>query len=92
MSRDYEIGRGKPPKTTRFKRGQSGNPGGRPKGSKNLPAVIRQELRRQRAITLDGQSRKVQQLEVIGIAIVAKAMTGSLSHIQALLDMRSTLR
>ena len=29
----YEVGYGKPPKATRFKPGQSGNPGGRPKGS-----------------------------------------------------------
>jgi hypothetical protein len=28
---DYEVGRGKPPKGTQFKKGQSGNPGGRPK-------------------------------------------------------------
>jgi len=33
--REYEVGHGKPPKDTRFKPGQSGNPGGRPKGSKN---------------------------------------------------------
>ena len=34
--RDYEVGRGKPPVHTRFKKGQSGNPRGpRPK---NLPA------------------------------------------------------
>lgn len=32
---DYEVGYGKPPKDTRFQPGQSGNPRGRPKGSKN---------------------------------------------------------
>ena len=31
---DYEVGFGKPPKETRFKKGQSGNPNGRPKGAK----------------------------------------------------------
>lgn len=29
----YEVGYGKPPKSTRFKKGQSGNPGGRPRGA-----------------------------------------------------------
>ena len=33
--RTYEVGYGKPPKATRFKAGQSGNPKGRPKGSRN---------------------------------------------------------
>ena len=36
--RAYEVGYGKPPVNSRFKQGQSGNPGGRPKGSKNKPA------------------------------------------------------
>src|SRR5262245_12460284 len=31
----YEIGRGKPPVATRFAKGQSGNPSGRPKGARN---------------------------------------------------------
>lgn len=31
----YKVGYGKPPKDTRFTKGQSGNPNGRPKGSKN---------------------------------------------------------
>ena len=30
-SADYDIGYGKPPEDTRFKKGQSGNPRGRPK-------------------------------------------------------------
>jgi hypothetical protein len=32
MSRDYDIGRGKPPKQSQFAKGRSGNPHGRPKG------------------------------------------------------------
>ncbi|MCB1328394.1 MAG: hypothetical protein KDK28_02565 [Maritimibacter sp.] len=32
---DYEVGYGKPPKHSRFRPGESGNPKGRPKGSKN---------------------------------------------------------
>jgi hypothetical protein len=29
---DFEVGYGKPPQRTRFRKGQSGNPGGRPRG------------------------------------------------------------
>jgi hypothetical protein len=31
-SASYEVGYGKPPRRTQFRKGQSGNPGGRPRG------------------------------------------------------------
>ena len=39
----YEVGYSKPPVTTRFKPGHSGNPLGRPKGAKNKPAPIQRQ-------------------------------------------------
>jgi hypothetical protein len=38
--RDYQVGYGKPPKDTRFKKGQSGNPRGRAPGAKNLKTLL----------------------------------------------------
>lgn len=40
----YEVGFGKPPKETRFRKGQSGNPRGRPKGAKTKPDVMHNRL------------------------------------------------
>lgn len=43
--KQYEVGYGKPPKKTKFKPGQSGNPKGRTKGSKNgIYTYIQREL------------------------------------------------
>jgi hypothetical protein len=42
--RNYEVGYGKPPKHTRFKPGQSGNPKGRKPSSKNVMTLLEQTL------------------------------------------------
>jgi len=43
MSEEH-VGYGRPPAASRFKRGVSGNPKGRPKGSKNFSSDLRDEL------------------------------------------------
>lgn len=40
---DYEVGYRKPPRKGRFKKGQSGNPRGRPLGSKNKPKPLTED-------------------------------------------------
>ena len=44
MGDEQQVGYGNPPKGSRFKKGQSGNRRGRPKGSKNLKTDLTEEL------------------------------------------------
>ena len=37
---DYVVGYGKPPLHTRFQKGRSGNPNGRPRGKKNMSTLL----------------------------------------------------
>jgi hypothetical protein len=43
--RDYTVGYGKPPVETRFQKGQSGNPEGRPRSTKKLVTLLAEALR-----------------------------------------------
>ena len=64
---DYEVGYGKPPLHTRFKKGQSGNPRGRPRGAKNLTTLVSDALDQLVVVTENGRRREISKRH-LGIA------------------------
>ena len=80
--RDYEVGYGKPPKEHRFKKGQSGNPKGRPKGALNIATVIDRVLREQVVITENGERKTISKLEASVKQVVNKAASGDMRAFQ----------
>jgi hypothetical protein len=84
---DYEIGYGKPPKQHRFKKGQSGNPKGRPKRSKNIGSIISEIADETVEANLKGKRRKISLREAIIRRLMADAMKGDLRALRLALDL-----
>jgi hypothetical protein len=61
---DYKVGYKKPPLHTRFQKGQSGNPRGRPKGSKNFSTLLAEALNEAVVVTEDGRRRRISKREL----------------------------
>jgi hypothetical protein len=74
----YEVGYGKPPRASRFTKGQSGNPKGRPKGSKNLSSVVLRESRQRVRINGPGGTRTVSKLQAAMMQLGNKSAQGDL--------------
>ena len=80
----YPVGYRKPPVHTRFKKGESGNPKGRPKGSLNLATVLVRTLREQVVVNEGGQRKTVSKLEAAVKQLANKAASGDLGALRQL--------
>lgn len=75
-SNPYEVGFAKPPKWTRFHKGASGNPKGRPKGKCNLATVLEKTLQEKILIVEDGKTRVVTKRQAFVEQLVNKGISG----------------
>jgi hypothetical protein len=71
-----EAGYGHPPVNTRFKKGQSGNPKGRPKGSRGLATILNRALSERVVINEGGRRKTVTKLEAAVKQVTNKAASG----------------
>jgi len=72
----FEVGFGKPPRSTQFKPGQSGNSKGRPKGAKNFATALEHELRATVVVTENGKRKRISKRQIIAKQLVNKAVGG----------------
>jgi hypothetical protein len=79
-----KVGYCNPPERTRFKKGQSGNPQGRPKGALNTATVLERTLRERVVINENGKRKTITKLEAAFKQLSNKAASGELKALQLL--------
>src|SRR5262244_2005271 len=84
---DYAVGYGKPPRHAGFQKGRSGNPKGRPKGSKNLATLIAQALDEKVTVTEEGRHRRITKRQLVVNQLVDRSAAADLRAIKQLTDI-----
>ena len=89
--RDYEVGYGKPPSHTRFKPGQSGNPRGRPGGSKNLSTLLDEALNELVVVSENGGRKRISKRKAAFKQLGNEAAKGNWRALKLLVDLLQDL-
>jgi len=86
----YEVGYGKPPVATRFQKGQSGNPSGRPKKipqlldpGRVLEAIDNEEI----TVTDNGKRKRMTKAEIHFRQLFARAIRGDMKAARLIAKM-----
>ena len=85
----YEVGYAKPPQYTRFRKGQSGNPKGRPKGLQSFARLARQAFNEKIAIKENGERRIITKLQAALKQLANKAASGDAAAIREVLRVQA---
>jgi Family of unknown function (DUF5681) len=91
MTKQYDVGYGKPPNKHQFKKGKSGNPSGKPKLQPQKPAWDFQknliaELKSLMTITENGKKKKISKKDALVKSIVAEALKGDKAARKFMMD------
>lgn len=87
LNSSYKVGFGKPPEETRFRKGRSGNPKGRPKGSRNFKTDLREELAEPVRVHVDGKAQTISSQQAAMKQLRAKALKGDQRALDRLLGL-----
>ncbi len=82
-----KVGYCRPPRATRFRPGQSGNPRGRPRKPKPVQDLLATELRRRVVIRENGREQRIPKLELVMKRLVNDAIQGNYPAVRLLIDM-----
>jgi len=83
---DCEVGYGKPPRENQFKPGQSGNPAGRRKGTRNLKTDVQRTLKLPVRVNGRRGSRNISTQEGVLLKLRENALQGDPRALDRLLE------
>jgi hypothetical protein len=83
----YNVGFGKPPRETQFKKGQSGNPTGRPRQARALKTDLLDVLDIEVAVSLPGGPERMPMQRAMTLSLAAKAAKGDVRAAQAIIRL-----
>ncbi|MGB3739350.1 MAG: DUF5681 domain-containing protein [Pontixanthobacter sp.] len=94
--REYEIGKGKPPKHSQFKKGQTGNEKGPPRkrrdsSRQNVTRRVQTELVTTVSVTIEGQMTKMTKSEAMIRKAANDAFTGTPTHTLKVMNLFANL-
>jgi hypothetical protein len=84
---EYEVGYGKPPQDSRFAKGVSGNPNGRPKGKLNIATVLARILEEPVVINENGERKTITKFEAAFKQVANKSISGDLKATKLLIAL-----
>ena len=88
---DYQVGYGKPPLHTRFGKGQSGNPRGRPRGARNTRTILEEALNKKVTVNDAGRRRTMSRKQVLIYQLLNKAAAGDMRAMSTVLAFMENL-
>lgn len=83
----YEIGYRRPPPSGQFKKGKSGNPKGRPKGSSNFLTLLVRELGQSIVVNENGKKKTITRMQATVKRLVAGALAGEQKALLTLVEI-----
>lgn len=83
----YEVGFGKPPKATRFKKGQSGNPAGKRKAARSAVRELERFLDTPIMVNENGRRTQMRPMDIVRKKVFQLATQGSVPAIKIMIEM-----
>lgn len=87
MNDDDQAGFKTPPRSGRFQPGTSGNPSGRPKGSRNLRSDLTDLMNKTVPVRQNGKPRRIRRQEAMLLRLWEKASQGDVRAANSFINM-----